>query len=67
MLSIRLRPQSIADMKLLIAKLRRVAKRRFSQSEIVELAIIWAENKSVEELMDMYANSFRIRKKKNLY
>jgi hypothetical protein len=60
MISLRMRPEMIDLMDIIIKKLKKKTKNKYSQSAVVEMALSLASTVTVEELLSSYGDTFKI-------
>jgi len=62
MISIRMRVEMINAMEDLIKKLKKKTKSEFSQSAVLEMAILLASKSDIEDLIECYGETFTVDK-----
>lgn len=60
MLSIRMRPEMIDLMDIIIKRLRKKTRNKYSQSSVIEMGIMIASKCTVEEILQAYGDTFTL-------
>ena len=60
MFATRLRPEIINKIQLLAKKLTKNSTKIFSQADVIEIAISMIEKEKIENLLDVYGDSFKV-------
>jgi hypothetical protein len=60
MLSIRMRPEMIDLMESIIKRLKKKTRNKYSQSSVIEMALLLASKVEVDELLQAYGETFTL-------